>query len=115
LGLYLCILDQILKRETVRLIAINGVKVYVRTSTPDLSVAISSLYEKEYDHILCSNPKTIVDAGANIGTSSIFFAKKYPNARVIAIEPEESNFDFTKNMSNYKISLQSSQFGGRSI
>ncbi len=34
----------------------------------------------------------IVDAGANIGAASIWFAKKYPKAYVIAIEPDLDNF-----------------------
>jgi FkbM family methyltransferase len=34
----------------------------------------------------------IVDAGAHIGISTVFFALMFPTALVIAIEPEESNF-----------------------
>lgn len=32
----------------------------------------------------------IIDCGANMGVSVLFFAKKYPNARIIAFEPEEA-------------------------
>ena len=35
----------------------------------------------------------IVDAGANIGASAVYFAYSFPEARVIAIEPERSNFE----------------------
>jgi FkbM family methyltransferase len=89
---YLCIIDELLGREKIRKVVINGVTVHVRTNTPDLEVAISSLFEKEYNHIRTLDPKVIIDAGANIGTSAIFFAEKYPHAKIIAIEPEESNF-----------------------
>ncbi len=34
----------------------------------------------------------IVDSSANIGASSVFFAYKFPKARVLAFEPEPSNF-----------------------
>jgi FkbM family methyltransferase len=34
----------------------------------------------------------IVDLGANIGASSVFFAMMYPEARVVAVEPEPGNF-----------------------
>jgi FkbM family methyltransferase len=34
----------------------------------------------------------IVDAGANIGAASIWFAKKYPKTYVVAIEPDLDNF-----------------------
>jgi FkbM family methyltransferase len=35
----------------------------------------------------------IVDAGANIGASAVYFSYSFPEARVVAIEPEQSNFD----------------------
>ncbi len=34
----------------------------------------------------------IIDAGANVGASTVFFALTYPNAMIIAIEPEGRNF-----------------------
>lgn len=50
----------------------------------------------EYDFIVESQPRVIVDAGANIGLVSIYFANKYPGAKIIAIEPEQSNFELLK-------------------
>lgn len=35
---------------------------------------------------------TIVDVGANVGLSSIYIAKRMPDARVVALEPSEKNF-----------------------
>jgi FkbM family methyltransferase len=35
----------------------------------------------------------IVDAGANIGASSVYFAVKFPDALVVAIEPDLRNFE----------------------
>lgn len=35
----------------------------------------------------------IVDCGANIGASALWFACTYPKAKILAIEPERSNFD----------------------
>lgn len=37
-------------------------------------------------------PRTIVDAGANIGLTAVFFATKYPSSKIIAVEAEASNF-----------------------
>jgi FkbM family methyltransferase len=34
----------------------------------------------------------IVDAGANIGASALYFSTRFPNARTIAIEPELGNY-----------------------
>lgn len=36
-------------------------------------------------------PKVIVDAGANIGLASVWFANRYPNARILALEPDPEN------------------------
>ena len=35
----------------------------------------------------------IVDVGANIGASAVFFKTRYPRARIYAFEPVPSNFD----------------------
>ena len=37
-------------------------------------------------------PKLILDCGANIGMSVVYFANKYPDAKIIAVEPELGNF-----------------------
>lgn len=39
-------------------------------------------------------PKLIVDCGANIGYSTIFFANEYPDAQIVAVEPDKTNFKF---------------------
>jgi len=33
----------------------------------------------------------VIDAGANIGASSVYFALQYPSGRIVAVEPEKSN------------------------
>jgi FkbM family methyltransferase len=38
----------------------------------------------------------IVDAGANIGAASLWFLATYPEARVVAIEPEPGNLDILR-------------------
>lgn len=66
--------------------------VTIRTCTPDLHVAMSSLAFGEYDHIDASRVRFIVDAGAHIGTASIALARRFPQSQILAIEPEEENF-----------------------
>lgn len=65
----------------------------VRLRTSDVWVYEQILVEEEYSFDLAFTPKIIIDAGANIGLSSIYFALKYPNARIIALEPEPTNFE----------------------
>lgn len=66
--------------------------VYIRLGTTDASVLKQVLVEKHYAFRLQFSPKTIIDAGANIGLSAVFFANRFPDATILAVEPEESNF-----------------------
>jgi FkbM family methyltransferase len=66
--------------------------VHIRVRTTDPSTYAQILVRRQYAFGLPFSPKTVVDAGANIGMASIFFTHRYPEARVIAIEPEPSNF-----------------------
>jgi FkbM family methyltransferase len=80
--------------------------VYLRIDTSDFCAYRDVLIfrSKSYDPgIPGFSPATIVDAGAHIGMSSILFALKYPTARIIAIEPEPSNFAaLIRNTAPYK-------------
>jgi len=64
----------------------------IRSRTSDIPVFQEIFLAGDYDIHLDFNPKIIIDAGANIGLTSIFFANKYPGAKIISIEPEISNF-----------------------
>jgi len=50
------------------------------------------LFEYHLDSIK-TQPSLIIDAGANIGASVLYFNKTYPGARVFSIEPNLSNWD----------------------
>ncbi|MDJ1484880.1 FkbM family methyltransferase [Cytophagaceae bacterium YF14B1] len=39
---------------------------------------------------------TIIDAGANVGMSTLYFKSIFPNAKIISIEPESGNFQRLK-------------------
>ncbi len=81
---------------------LTGNDVYVRPGTTDQDVFDEIFHEREYDLDL-GDPQVIVDAGAHIGLSSIYFASKYPKATIIAIEPEPSNFEMLlKNVQKYQ-------------
>lgn len=42
---------------------------------------------------LAFKPQWIIDAGANVGYSSVFFADTYPGTCILAIEPDAANFE----------------------
>lgn len=67
--------------------------VHIRIKTTDELVYRDVLLQREYAFELPFYPKTIVDAGANIGLTSIYFAHRYPGAKIIAIEAEASNYE----------------------
>ncbi len=47
----------------------------------------------DYERIVQSgNTPLIIDAGANIGTSTIWFAETFPKAHIVAVEPDDENF-----------------------
>lgn len=68
----------------------------LRMLSSDILTCWQVFIKQEYDFIVEAHPKVIIDAGANIGLASIYFANKYPNAKIIAIEPEQSNFELLK-------------------
>ena len=73
-----------------------------RLKSSDLPTYEKIFRKADYELNISKEPKVIVDAGANVGFASLFFAKKYPAARIIAIEPERSNFEILKeNVASY--------------
>jgi FkbM family methyltransferase len=70
----------------------------IRRKTTDIRCFEKVFISDEYRSPFEFSPEIIVDAGANIGMATLYFARKYPNAKVMAIEPESSNFEmFEKN------------------
>jgi FkbM family methyltransferase len=68
----------------------------LRIPSSDVRTYMQIFVRQEYDFKVKTEPKTIVDAGANIGLAAIYFANRYPDARIISLEPEQSNFELLK-------------------
>jgi FkbM family methyltransferase len=47
----------------------------------------------EYGDWLPEHPRLIVDAGANVGSATLWFRERFPDVRVIAIEPNPQAFE----------------------
>ena len=101
--------------NTARCVRIKGekkdLKVLMRPLESDLFVASQVFGWREYDvgaqrrkalnHVaarwrLDDLKAVIIDAGANVGYSSIFFANTYPDAVILAVEPNPSTFEILK-------------------
>ncbi len=67
-------------------------KITLRKNSSDIKVFYQIIYNEEYNFIMQNDPKVILDLGSNIGLSAIYFAKKYPQSKIIAVEPEKENF-----------------------
>jgi FkbM family methyltransferase len=75
--------------------------IAIRPGTADQSVFDEVFLKREYD-IEVDSPTVIVDAGAHIGLATVFFAERFRDAVVIAIEPEATNFAvLCRNVSAY--------------
>ena len=61
----------------------------------DLQTLISVFHGGDYD-FLTQQPKWVIDAGANAGYSAVWFADRYPEAQVIAVEPDPGNFELLR-------------------
>jgi len=66
---------------------------FFRHGTSDVRVIRQIFLKEEYRDLGGEeNMGRIVDCGANIGCSAFYFLSKYPDAELIAIEPDEGNF-----------------------
>jgi FkbM family methyltransferase len=65
--------------------------LFLRPKSSDILVFNQIFLYEEYQIEIDFEPALIIDAGAYIGLSTVFFATKYPDATVVAIEPVESN------------------------
>lgn len=88
-----------------------GKRVYIRVGSTDVILIVLMFCvdcdadgRREYDIDLGSSRiEYIIDAGSNIGLFSLLYAKKYPDAKIICIEPDEDNFRIlSMNVSNNK-------------
>jgi FkbM family methyltransferase len=89
-----------------------------RTNQLELwSDPLADRLDKRYRQILDQDKvPLIIDAGANNGCSSLWFAKKFPDSKVVAIEPDHENCEMcrinTKEKSN--ITVIEAAIGGAS-
>ncbi len=86
--------------HSTRLFGVNrkdiAFPIYLRLNSSDIPTYEDLFCEDAYDFGVRQPPTTIVDAGANIGLAAICFANRWPDATIIAIEPETSNFGLLK-------------------
>ena len=78
------------------MVKISGIPIPLacRTNTYSDKWLIGTIFQDEEYNLPLNNfnPKFILDCGANVGYASVYFTNKYPEAKIISVEPEHSNF-----------------------
>jgi FkbM family methyltransferase len=72
--------------------------LWLRRHNSDLDVLWEVFGERECDITLpgTAEPRFIIDGGAYAGYTTAYFAHRYPNARIVAIEPDPGNFNLLR-------------------
>jgi FkbM family methyltransferase len=89
--------------------------LFFRNHTSDFYTFQHQHIDGEYN-MEFGTPTVIFDLGANIGMATIFFKNKFPDALVVSVEPEKSNFELlVKNTEKYdKVSRYNNGIWNRS-
>lgn len=71
-----------------------GQPINVRSGTCDVSAVVDAVVREAYGSPLPAalNPRSMIDAGAYIGDTSVYFLSRFPDLFILALEPEPANF-----------------------
>ncbi|WP_165486019.1 FkbM family methyltransferase [Frankia sp. Cppng1_Ct_nod] len=75
------------------------VRARFRHNQSDLYILRENFVQRIYDFDYAANippPTTIVDLGANIGLSALYFQARFPAARLLAVEPVADNAELLR-------------------
>jgi len=72
--------------------------VWIRSGTSDLRVFWQVFIQQQYARTLACvrDGDLIVDCGANVGFTALYFLARYPNLQIIAVEPDPANVELCK-------------------
>jgi len=71
---------------------IGRLRLHLRSNNGADAFTHSEVFEHQYYRLpLRFPPATILDLGANIGLSAIYFARRYPESRIACVEPMPGN------------------------
>ena len=75
----------------------------VRAATSDMAVFDQVIVNRELRGLTTRCPRTIIDAGANIGASAVEFANMWPAARIVCLEVNPDNLAVLRmNVASYE-------------
>ncbi|HTQ31251.1 MAG TPA: FkbM family methyltransferase [Opitutaceae bacterium] len=83
--------------QSVVRIKLPGIEhpIWARAGTSDVETFEEVFVARQYDLPFADfKPRHILDLGANVGYASVYFAARWPLARILAIEPSGKNLAF---------------------
>lgn len=80
------------KRYTHGSISINGRRLYYSDSASFLAIYDEVFHQNIYNFFSNTAVPVILDCGANIGLSAVYFNLLYPNSSIIAFEPDQAAY-----------------------
>ncbi|MDE3144684.1 MAG: FkbM family methyltransferase [Bacteroidota bacterium] len=91
--------DLVIKQKRFNAFAVNYIRPY------ELLHTYREIFEKEiYCFISSKSSPLIIDCGANIGLSVLYFKNIFPNSEIICFEPDVNNFKLLeKNVADNKL------------
>lgn len=98
-----CVQRWLIKRNIIE-VKMPGLKekIFLRNNSSDIAIFTDVFINKEHEAEIKGMINCVIDCGANIGLASLYFLKKFPAAKIIAVEPEAGNFlMLKKNLENY--------------
>jgi hypothetical protein len=92
------IIQRLYKKHKLLSARIKNTKlvIYLRNDPYDTQVFTQIFMRGELDITFRKEPGYVIDGGANIGLAALYLKNKYPRAKIIAVEPERSNFELLK-------------------
>ena len=79
------------RREVEVFIRGQNAPILFRGSTSDAWVLNTVMICQEYKGFIDFEPLTILDGGANIGMASVYWHQQFPDAEIVAVEPDPEN------------------------
>jgi FkbM family methyltransferase len=80
------------------ILSLDGNPIYYRTDSDDPEIIDTIFVRDEYGCLgeEVKDPKLIVDCGAYAGYSTLYFLARYRPAQIIALEPDERNYELCR-------------------
>lgn len=83
-----------LKRYVPGEVSVNGMKITFPDAASFIAIYDEIFERFNYDFDTENQTPFIIDCGANIGISTLFFKRRYPEATILAFEPDKEVYNY---------------------